>query len=91
MEDETGYNHSYLAVIEDIEPDKENIPDQLEDIKEAIKFLAETARNLLPNGIIKQRAEAYWFSQIVTALDDDNEFIVNQAGQMCDTIRELQE
>jgi len=81
----------YYKAIEDLEPDEENIADQLEDIKESIKFLVETAMNLLPRGHIKDRATAYWYYHIITMLDDNNEIYARQAGKISDTIEELRE
>ena len=81
---------SYLAAIENIEPDKTDIPEALTDIKEAIKFLVETAHNLIPEGITKERAYAYWYPHILNALDEDNVFIGRSMCQLQDTIEELE-
>ena len=80
---------SYLAAIEDIEPDKENVSEQLTDIKDTIRHLVDTALYIIPEGIIKERAKAYWHAHIVTALDDDNDYIGTSTCQMQDTIDEV--
>lgn len=82
---------SYFDAVEDIEPDESNISEQLRDIKETMKFLADTALELIPAGISKERAKAYWYAQIVTALDEDNCFMGKSGCQMQDTINELEE
>jgi len=82
---------SYLDAVEDAELLDSEVSEQLVDIKEAIKFLAEKAMGIIPPGMSKERARAYWYAHIVTSLDKDNDFFGNNACQMQDTIEELQE
>jgi len=82
---------SYLDAVEDTEQLDNDVTEQLIDIKEAIKFLTEKAYELIPEGIAKDRAKAYWYGQIVIALDDDNCFMGRSGCQMQDTINELED
>lgn len=81
---------SYTEAIENTEPESElPVSEQLEDIKEAIKLLVNKAYDLVPKGILKRRAKAYWYAFISMALDEDNEFLGRSAGSIQDTIEEL--
>lgn len=82
---------SYLDAVEDADPLDNDLSEQLIDIKEAIKFLADKAYEMLPEGITKERAKHYWYAHIVTALDDDNMYYGRSMCQMQDTIEELAE
>jgi hypothetical protein len=82
---------SYRDAVEELEITKIPVHERLDDIKEAIKFLTETAVKLVPKGIHKNRAEAYWCSQILTALDNESNYIGGCAVTMDDTIAEISE
>ena len=82
---------SYLDAVEDAECLDSDLSEQLVDIKEAIKFLTDKALSLIPEGITKERAEAYWYAHIVMALDDNHSYMGRSMCQMKDTIEELEE
>jgi hypothetical protein len=82
---------SYVEAIENTEPEEnQSVSEQLTDIKEAMKLLAEKALELIPEGIHKERARCYWYAHIVLALDSDNEFLGKSMIQMQDTIDDIQ-
>tara|TARA_Y200000002_G_scaffold382867_1_gene401764 strand:+ start:3011 stop:3238 length:228 start_codon:yes stop_codon:yes gene_type:complete len=58
-----------------------------EEIKHQIKELLEEAIRLVPDSE-EARARSYWYSQIVTALDDDHEYMGSSMCSMQDTIDE---
>lgn len=62
--------------------------ERLDDIKEEIKELISEAQALLPKGIIRKRAEAYWIGHILGALDQDSDYSMTT---MADSIEEIRE
>ena len=84
-------NMAYRECIERAEPLSGTVTEQLEDIKDAIKLLTHKALDLLPrNNTLFERAHAYWFSDIIGALDDDSTF-GGSTIKIQDTIEALQE
>jgi hypothetical protein len=83
--------NSYIEAVKETKQDEdETLVDKIYDIKEAMKFLVDKAYDILPEGITKERAKAYWYGQIVTALDNDNNYCGRSMCQMQDTIEELE-
>ena len=62
---------------------------RFEEIIGEIKELLEEAIDLVPEDIRRSRAEAYWYSAIVTNLDDDHSFMGGSMHSMQDTFDEL--
>jgi len=58
-----------------------------EEIKMQIKELLEEAFDLVPTHA-RARAESYWYSQIIVALDDDHGYLGGSMCSMQDTINE---
>jgi hypothetical protein len=64
---------------------------RFDEIKDQIKELLDEAIDLVPDGGVKERARSYWYSQIVTALDDDHEYMGGSMCTMEDTLNEFDE
>ena len=62
---------------------------RFEEIIGEIKELLEEAIDLVPEDTRRSRAEAYWYSAIVTNLDDDHGFMGGSMHSMQDTFDEL--
>ena len=63
---------------------------RLEDIQTKISELVYEARDILSGtGITLQRAERYWIAQILTALDNDEEYVGGSMFTLQDSINEL--
>lgn len=78
---------SYREDVENTKHDEfESISDQLTDIKETIKFLADKAIALIPAGIDRKRAECYWYAHLVMSLGDNNMFMGGSVIHMQDSI-----
>lgn len=72
------------------EGDNEEIAYELEEIKEQIKGLVYEAFELIPrDGMYASRARSYWYAHILTALDDESEFMGGSMHSMQDTIDEI--
>lgn len=72
------------------EDDHSDIAYELEEIKEQIKMLAGEAYEMIPrDGMYAARARSYWYAHILTALDDESEFMGGSMHSMQDTINEL--
>ena len=50
----------------------------------------EEAIDLVPEGESRSRAEAYWYSAIITNLDDNHGFMGGSMHSMADTFDELE-
>jgi hypothetical protein len=75
-----------------VEDDAAMIADELSEIKEQIKQLTYEAMDLVPReGAYAARARSYWFAHILTALDDESEFMGGSMHSMQDTIDEIAE
>ena len=73
---------------------KRNINDtmeamRLEEIIVEMKELLDEACNLLPSGIIRKRAEAYWLGHIAAALDDEHYYAGSGTVTMANTLDEM--
>ena len=62
---------------------------RFDEIIGQIKELVEEAIELVPEGERRSRAEAYWYSAIVTNLDDNHSFMGGSMHSMADTFDEL--
>lgn len=62
---------------------------RFDEIIGQIKELVEEAIELVPEGERRSRAEAYWYSAIVTNLDDNHSFMGGSMHSMADTFEEL--
>lgn len=65
--------------------------DRLTEIKEQMLELLEEAKDLLPEGMIKERAKCYWYAHIKTAILKEHEFLGGSLVTVDDTISELGE
>lgn len=74
------------------ESDHADIAYEMEEIKEQIKMLASEAYEMIPrDGMYAARARSYWYAHIMTALDDESEFMGGSMHSMQDTINELRD
>lgn len=64
---------------------------RLQEIKDEIKNLMEESRSILQDAPshVWERAKGYWYAHILTALDDDSEFLGGSMCYMQDTIDSL--
>jgi len=65
--------------------------ERLTEIKEQMLELLEEAKDLLPEGMTKERAKCYWYAQIKTAVLKEHEFLGGSLVTIDDTISELSE
>lgn len=65
--------------------------DRLTEIKEQMLELLEEAKDLLPEGMTKERAKCYWYAHIKTAILKEHEFLGGSLVTVDDTISELGE
>jgi len=63
---------------------------RFKEIMHEISILASEARDLLPESVLA-RANAYWYMYIISALNNDNEFMGGSMCNMQDTLEEWQE
>jgi len=63
---------------------------RFEEIIRQINELTEEAFNLLPDSV-SERAKAYWYAHITTALNDDNGFMGRSMCNMKDTLEDWQQ
>ena len=74
------------------EDDHSDIAYELEEIKEQIQMLVGEAMDMIPrDGMYAARARSYWYAHILTALDNESEFMGGSMTTMQDTIDELRE
>jgi len=73
----------------DEKEERKESAERLEEIKDEISELLEEAADLLPRGIMRDRANAYWYAQIRMALDDDHEYLGSGSHTIQDSIDEL--
>ena len=72
--------------------DHADVAYELEEIKEQIKMLMGEAMDMIPrDGMYASRARSYWYAHILTALDDESEFLGGSMHSMQDTINELRD
>ena len=60
---------------------------RFEEIIQQIGELTEEASNLLPESVLA-RAKSYWYAHIITALNDDSEFMGRSMCNMQDTLED---
>jgi len=65
--------------------------ERLTEIKEQMLELLEEAKDLLPEGLTKERAKNFWYAHIKTAILKENEFLGGSLVTIDDTISELSE
>ena len=59
------------------------------EIKDEIECLANEAIQIVPRGFNRDRAKAYWYGQIMTALSKNSDFIGSSMCTMEDTANEI--
>lgn len=64
---------------------------RLRDIQVEMLALLDEAYELLPKGIIKTRAESYWYPHIKTSLTNESQYLGRSMCSLDDTIEELEE
>ena len=69
---------------------KSEIKERLNEIKEQMLELLEEAKDIIPEGMPKERAKAYWFAHVKTALLKEHEYLGGSLVTMDDTINELE-
>jgi hypothetical protein len=67
------------------------IQERLIEIKEQMLELLDEAKDIIPEGMTKKRAEAYWYAHIKTAILKDHEYLGGSLVTMEHTINELEE
>lgn len=65
--------------------------ERLTEIKEQMLELLEEAKDLIPEGMTKERAKCYWYAHIKTAILKEHEFLGGSLVTVDDTISELGE
>jgi len=71
--------------------DKTEITERLTEIKEQMLELLDEAKNIIPEGMAKERAKCYWYAHIKTALLKEHEYLGGSLVTMDDTINEISE
>jgi hypothetical protein len=66
------------------------IKDEIKELAHEIKELAQEAYGLTPQDS-KRIAKAYWYAQLIMALDDDHEFLGSGSHTLQDTIDDAEE
>ncbi len=64
--------------------------ERLTEIKEQMLELLEEAKDLLPEGMTKERAKCYWYAHIKTAILKEHEFLGGSLVTLEDTINEIE-
>lgn len=83
---------SFLEAVESVENDGCEGPTvALADIQSAMEFLLEKAEEVIPKGLISERAKSYWIAQIKVALKNDSEYLGKSMVTMDDTIEEVED
>ena len=71
--------------------DKTEITERLTEIKEQMLELLDEAKDIIPEGMAKERAKCYWYAHIKTALLKEHEYLGGSLVTMDDTINEISE
>jgi hypothetical protein len=71
--------------------DKTEITERLTEIKEQMLELLDEAKEIIPEGMAKERARCYWYAHIKTALLKEHEYLGGSLVTMDDTINEISE
>jgi hypothetical protein len=69
-------------------PEDSEGSERFEEIIEDVKALIKEAYKLVPSNL-KQRAKSYWYGHIISAIDDDHEFMGRGSYTMKDTLDDL--
>ena len=85
-------------VVEDTEVEEnstviteESDKERLEEIRDELKELANEAFGLVSGTPVEGRAKGYWYASILTAIDDDNEFMGGSSHSLQDSIDGMSE
>ena len=70
---------------------KTEITERLTEIKEQMLELLDEAKDIIPEGMAKERAKCYWYAHIKTALLKEHEYLGGSLVKMDDTINEISE
>lgn len=70
---------------------KSEITERLQEIKDQMLKLLDEAKEIIPEGMTKERAKCYWYAHIKTALLKEHEFLGGSLVTMDDTINEIDE
>lgn len=70
---------------------KTEITERLTEIKEQMLELLDEAKDIIPEGMAKERAKCYWYAHIKTALLKEHEYLGGSLVTMDDTINEISE
>jgi hypothetical protein len=65
--------------------------ERLTEIKEQMLELLDEAKDIIPEGMAKERARCYWYAHIKTALLKEHEYLGGSLVTMDDTINEISE
>lgn len=79
----------FINNIKDFQMDSQT-KERLIEIKEQMLELLDEAKDLLPEGMTKERARSYWYAHIKTALLKEHEYLGGSLVTMDDTIIELE-
>jgi hypothetical protein len=71
--------------------DKTEITERLTEIKEQMLELLDEAKEIIPEGMAKERARCYWYAHIKTALLKEHEYLGGSLVTMDATINEISE
>ncbi|MBM2814388.1 MAG: hypothetical protein HW421_1150 [Ignavibacteria bacterium] len=63
--------------------------EKLIEIKEQMLELLDEAKDIIPEGMAKERAKCYWYAHIKTALLKEHEYLGGSLVTMDDTINEI--
>lgn len=64
---------------------------KLQEISEQMLELLEEAKNIIPEGMAKERAKCYWYAHIKTAILKEHEYLGGSMVTMEETIEEILE
>lgn len=65
--------------------------ERLQEIKEQMLELLDEAKELIPEGMTKERAKCYWYAHIKTAILKEHEYLGGSMVTMEETIEEILE
>lgn len=65
--------------------------ERLQEIREHMLELLEEAKNIIPEGMAKERAKCYWYAHIKTAILKEHEYLGGSMITMEETIEEILE
>lgn len=68
---------------------KKEKAERLQEIREQMLELLEEAKNIIPEGMAKERAKCYWYAHIKTAILKEHEYLGGSMVTMEETIEEI--